>query len=499
MDLEAVRSSSRRAVMELETLEFSRYWGAIQATDWFANDCDIVPVPAPSLSINGVDLTPLIKSLEVKRPLNGKSSLAFTLSLPTDEDGLVITPSDLCPPGSGDFEGLIRRHNRTTSRLLTLSIAVAGESRQFYFLPTAPRFDGVSLSWGGEDVVALAEADGQVEDDIIADTGDNVTAHQSIKSDASAVGLSVSCKFKDYRINELRKGSGNRISWMDRAAKCYQAARRTEGLTLIYQKLPNVLNGAGLPSARWNFVDRFNLQTVQVQQLEAPRNRFSAVRIKSIATVLEDPKSCSGNACIGRRRIDLATPTKGPIQIQVTKVEQGSIGDFVFFGKDDAVLLGPNTGVYNLDTPCAYFEFTYIPRISNFAYTPYFELYIRGGSPVGSATTVQEGFDASAEDDNSIDDVGLNPEFANLEDPIFFSASTAQDTVDSHLNASILRAWSGTFETPYLNPLIDPGDVVSVTDYLTRQGGRKWLVDVVSLRWDNWWNMSLECVRPTHG
>ncbi len=501
IDVEAVRSSPRQASMELEGAEFSHYWSNVQlvAATWGDELRDIVPQPIPLLYLNGVELTALLRKLEIKRPLNGKSSLTFTLNLPADEDGIVILPSDLCPPGFGLYAGLIRAHNRSSSSLLKVTVSIAGEQRELYFLPTAPKFDGYSLEWGGEDIVGLAEAEGQNGSDILADTGDNVTAHASIKADASGVGLEVACKFPDYRLGEFRKGSGTRLAWMDRAAKPMQPARRTEGKTLVYQALPTVLDGAQLPVHRWEFIDRHNIKDLELRQMQPAKNRFEAVRLSSVATILEDPKTCTGPSCIGRKRIDLNSPIAGHIQIQVAKVVSGGLFDFVFFGKDDTPVGGPNSGFYSGHVPVAYFEFTYVPQISNFAYIPSFELYIRGGSPQSTQAAVAEGFRASAEDAASITEVGENPEFANLEDPIFYDPETANATVRAHLNASVLKAWEVSFGTPYLNPLMDPGDIIRITDLLTRQERRKYLVTLLTLTWERYWEMKIDAVRPAHG
>jgi hypothetical protein len=76
---------------------------------------------------------------------------------------------------------------------------------------------------------------------------------------------------------------------------------------------------------------------------------------------------------------------------------------------------------------------------------------------------------------------GLHEEYGDIEDPIIPNSAVAQAYVAALLKESTRKVFSLSFDSPFVNPFIEPGDCIGVTDFETHQENMKWLCEEVSI------------------
>lgn len=474
------------------TESFIGYWVQPSGSTWVADKRFIVPQPIPTVVIAGIDATDLVESLEISTPWNGKASCSFVLNNTYDDaTRLADRQSNLCPPGYGTWDGKVRQHDRTEDRTIAISVTQAGETRDFpLFLPSVVgSFSGKQLAWGGEDKTSLLETEDQKLPDLIADAGDNTSATKMIKDTGAEYGVTVDCNFSDYKMREMRRQGGTPLQWMDKASKTRQAGRRWRKNRLVYEAAR--INDAPL----WTFVDRLNIRTLDFGELERPKNQFTIVRFESRGAELTDIPPMSGGAnVIKRHDITLTNPARAA-QLVVLRSSPGGVPpeSITWYDASDAVIgSGP---VYVGNAPAARVQFNFVPTIFSVgtAYVPYLDISIRGGT-TSKATT--SNFNYTRSDAATVAAQGLNPEYKSIETEVIYDAPTALASVLAHVQESVRRAWRARFETPYLNPFLEPGQNISITDYKTRMDAVTWFVEKVIYHWQGRkWSMVLECTR----
>lgn len=434
--------------------------------------------PRVRIWINDVELTSYLVALRISVPRNGKAT--WRGSFRQHQNRMALHQQDLIPPGFGALDGLVQGHNNSTDRLVTITVTLEQETFTFVGLPGPPSSNGRTLEWGGTDLTPLLEQEGQFMADILADGDGGVkrTAHQAMVEIAQAYGVEVRCDFPDFRIRELRRTSGSPLRWMDEIAKVVQATRRWDGEQLIYEA-----SDFDPEDSRpdWTYIDRLNIKELSVlDQRDQVRNQFTVQRKEPQGSLLGE-QECIGPQCVGRSgKIQLSSPTRnvlvtgdvdpfGDLRAVTAFDEADQVADFI--ATDLGTLIGAN--------PIARVEFEYRPKIQGQPYTPRYYVKVEGGTTVPG-----EGpFHYVRQDDDSVADIGLQPEYSNLESPILFDGSTALLCVLAHLRESVLQRWRAQWETPTFNPRLKVGNTIAITDCLTRQDSRPWMV----VQWDFDW------------
>lgn len=450
-------------------------------SEWVTNARNLISCPLPDVTYSGINLAPILGDLTLTAPLNGKSTADFTLANPST-NGIVTLPSAIAPPGTGTYANKIRQHDGTSTRSFVFTVDFADQTwTSETLMPIPPSYNGRQLKWGAEDYTGILEQPpGSFLDDILRGDGDNVMAHAAMKQTADAIGIPVECRFRDYLIGEYRRGSGSRLSHMDALAKPMQAGRRFENGRLIYETVDTTA------PVMWRFVDRLNIRNFEVTEYPRQPNSFVLARFSPAGGQIGEG---SGNT-VGRQSVTFTASRF--VAVDIMKCVQGRLDDWIFFSEAGAVLSSVSpTGFYSGAVPAARAEFTYYPNIGNAAYTPYYDIVVRGeqAQPDGSYR-----FTADDSAHQAAFGTVVGPVIA---DPILGDATGAQYSVDAYLAESVRKVYRGTLETPYLNPFIRPGHVVSVADHLTAQSSStRWIVEQVQLIWKaRSWSMQLELSR----
>jgi hypothetical protein len=485
--LTARLSSARQSQSRLFGSEFAGFVRDQQAATWQAQGRQLPPHPYFRLQYAGHDLTELVGDLQISRPLNGKTQVDFDFRPPGEP--LAQFQSDLVPPGYGTYAGKIRQHNGTKTRAFTLQVSVAGETWPCTTLLPLPASYTDRLSWGAEDCTALLEfeRDPDLEEpqflDIVKAQGDLITAHQAAAQAAAALGIAIECRYPDYLIGVLRRGQGTALSWLDALAKPMQAARRWVGDRLVYEQV----NPLAPPA--WRFVDRLNIQTLSLEELPRARNKFVLARFDSSGGFIGEAAEVGGGA-IGRKRISFTA--SNTVAIDVLKVVNGVLKDWTFYNGSTVLNPSPySTGFWSGSTPADSAEFTYQPQVLTTSWQPAFEVVARGLNAVRSGAYRFTGGDTALQ---SI--YGIYPEGRPIEEPTLGDESGASLSLQAYVREAARRVWRASFETPYLNPFVEPGQVIEIVDYLTRQSATRWVVEQVVMLWrGRRWSMRIDCAR----
>lgn len=465
----------------------------------------VAPAPVLDLRLAGVDLTPHVVSWRYRWPWHGKITWDLQAwHTPSGQDGWTAEPSDFRLPGHGSFAGLLRTHDYTASRALNYRLKVAGMTWQAPgLLPRGPSFDGQILAWGGEDLTALLEREGQSFPDILLDQGNIVMAHTAMAEMAEQAGVSVSCRFPDFRIRVLRRARGRILDWMDSIGRVYQCGRTWDGSTLIYEPARTSRRPA------WRFRDSLTIETWLVEETwDRCRNRFTVTRFEPVAGIIGE-QSASGSGAVGRvGDISLSPPSRTAYPEIRTNMD---LTDWVFFDEADSPISGNVGGILASATPAARVRFTSRPITpvsvlppgtsglqgnTGGAYTPFFDVVFTG-SGRGSGAAHSSQYRLTVNDAATQAVYGVAQDFQDLEDPIIPTSAVAQDYADAVLSESVRHVYRALMRTPYLNPFVQPGQVVTVTDYLTGQDGVDWFVEAVTHNLDAGgdWSMELELSR----
>lgn len=460
--------SPRQSVTSIFSEEFLAIANSPVSSEWVANFRNQMTVPRPTLIYNGLDLSDLLGDVSFSTPLNGKGTCSFDLANPAT-DGIVTFPSPTCPPGSGDYSGIVRQHNGTASRKLYFSLSYAGQNwTSSPYVPTIPTHDGSRLAWGGEDLTAILERVPESPlDDILLGDGDLVMAHAAAKQHADAAGINVDLRYPDYLIGEMRRGNQSHLAALDSLAKPMQAGRRWENGVLIYEQV----NTGAAPM--WRFIDRLNIRKFAVSEYPRAFNSFVLARFSPAGGQVGQK---SGNK-IGRDGITFDIPVRS-VLVDIIKVEQGRLDDWVFF--DAAGNPVASTGalpIYSGIVPAVRAEFTYYPQIGQNAFTPAWECVVRGEPRPREASY------RSSADDSAHQAVYGVVKASAISEPTLGDQAGADACIAAYLAESTRKVYKATLETPYVNPYILPGHVVQVTDRDTAQSGTLWVVESVGLSW----------------
>lgn len=461
----------------------------------------LAPVPIHTIAINGIDLTPYVLTWRFRWPWHGKATWDLSAWHTPTAQPWVNGQSDFRLPGFNDFAGLLRRHNRSTGRLLSYSVSVAGMSKTWdRLLPRGPAFDGDVLTWPGEDYTAALEKEGQTFTDILLDQGSNVSAHTAMAEMAAAAGVKIVCLFPDFTIRVLRRARGRILDFCDQIGRVYQCGRRWLGNTLVYQ--------AAKPDAgaSWSFRDNLTIETFLVEEIwDDQSNRFKVTRFEPVAGIIGE-QFASGSGAVGRVGNISFSPASRTAYPEIrTNMD---LIDWVFKDEAGEPIAGSVGGILASAFPAGSVEFTSKPIVpattqppatsgtqgdTSGRYTPFFEVVFTG-SGRGSGAAHSSQYTITVNDSATQAIFGVEQDYQDLEDPIYPTAAVAQDAAEAVLAESVRHVYRAVMRTPYLNPMIEPGQVIRVTDYLTGQSGTNWFVEAVThdLAAGGEWSMELE-------
>lgn len=503
----------------------------------------IAPHVIPSFKINNLEMGDFLQSLEITRTLGGKASYDATFKQTIaeypdiDELSLRICkyPSDLNNLyfGLGDFANQIIRHRYDTSRRVDISLQVGKPGLTPYqtwnsppFAPGTSRFDGYTLSWAGEDFACILEQENQSMTDIMPDDTTISMAHETIKAIAATKGLEkVRCDFPNYRIRQLRRQGERPLDWMDRIALVYQAQRYWDGDTLVYKTPPNPGVDGALP--KFKLVDCVNISAddVSIEEMDDWKNKFSISRKRDKGTLSGTILCAPSERCPGRTVNITLDPPLYSVVLNVKLYGDCHIENYVYFDENDRPLnaFSPGGPTYSSATKIARIEATCVPHYSGGV-----NYYIGSGgggqggvggfynssnafavnmvgyeiNVTGSSENIG-GFDNdytfTLSDPGTVELFGEIPEYQNIETELIPTAQVAQAAIAAILKENIRRIYKANVILPVglINPWINPGDVIEMTDYLTGQTNVKWLVESTKLSWDSGdhWKQELELTR----
>lgn len=448
-----------------------------------------------------VELTSSLQSLRVRWPRNGMLTWDGVF-VHKDAHGLASKPSPLCPPGSSTYQDLILPWHTDLSRYARIVIEQAGETVELpTFLCGDPVMDGVALTWSGTDFTPYLTRErkvipGEELPDILNDGGGvQRTAHQNASEIGSEIGIQIDCKYPDYRIRELRRGTGTPLAWLDAAARPRQAARSWRKSTLVYEQA--AFRASSNNRYDWQYLDRLNIEMLSIRSnADNVHNEAEATRMEPQGRLLGECPPCSGGQCVGRTvNITLDKPSK--FVLLTGKAINGVLENATGYDESGRVVathVGPIGVLASGGAPIATIEATYKPIIGNVEYVPGYSAVQAWG---GSLGTPGGSFDASYTDWDSVNNIGSRPDLRNLEDPAIPNESVATDYARLVVEESVRNTWVAVFRTPFLNPLLRPGDTIRITDWLTGTA-TVWFVEQLTWTWsdDGGTQMEIEAVRP---
>lgn len=459
--------STRQAETSLFAEDFYAIATSPSYTEWIAAFRQEYVVPRPSLTYAGLDLSPLLGDVSFDIPLNGKSTCSFTLGNPST-NGVVSFPSPTCPPGTGDYDGLIRQHDGTATRQFVFSLTYAGQPcTSSPYVPNIPSHGGPFLSWGGDDLTSILE---QVPDtpldDILLSDGDYWMAHEAAKRIATAAGIQVICNYPNYLVGELRAAAMSPLAALDALAKPMQAGRCWVNGTLVYAQVDT-----NAP-AMWRFVDRLNIEDFQVSEYPRAYNYFKVARLSPAGGQI----ASSSGRTVGRNSVTF--PASRSIYVETIRVVGGGLVDWSFFGESGNLLSGGSGAIEAYSgLPCTRADFTYRPNFTTVAFDPYYEIVVRGEPRPRDTSYTAE---ATGSAHQAV--YGVNKASA-ISDPIIADQDGAQKCADAYLAEATRKVYKGALRTPYLNPFVQPGQVIEVTDRDCNQSSTRWVVEKVTLSW----------------
>lgn len=404
-----------------------------------------------------------------------------------EEDGTVTVPSPWGPEGSQ-----VRAHDMTWSRALQFQTLCLGQPSQYPdLLPGDPTFDtdGI-LHVPFTDGTPLLMVEGTSRRDIIAETGQTVSAHDEIKAIGATRGITVDARFPDFPIRELRMSDGCPLNWMDQIAAVYRAVRRWQGRKLIYEITTLGRNSFPLE-------DRFRLETgTWSSDTAGLHNKWIANRLQPTPGQVGYGKQ-DGLSSIGRTiKIKLITPCGFAMALPKLVAGENNAVNGVWFDKDDNPI---STGNIHVGLPAVRFEGTYQPQVPwpDPNTKPGWECRILG-SPAGAnraAFPLDETFQATLQSAALISAYGLRPEYRSLDNPVVPNAQVNSDQLAAIRRETEFAVYRSTYGTPWYNPTQRAGDTVVVTDFELRQNAAKWLLhgQQVEMREPGDWYQTYDC------
>ncbi len=404
--------------------------------------------------------------------------LSWNASFVHRNRSLVTFPSPLCPPGTGDFEDLVLPYKLDGSRFIDLQVSQLGQEIPFpRLLAGDPQSDGIRLQWGGSDLSPLFEQDGKFLADVLLDGGGvQRRAHQAIAEEAALIGVRSRCEFPDFKLRELRRGTGTPGSRCGQVAEVYQCARFWEGAdTVVYR--PAAFNPSS-SAFDWQIVDTQSITDCQLRSNAAEvRNAFTIARQEPQSRLLGEQELRTPAVVTGRTgNITLSRPSHF-ILIQGQAVGGHLFGCTAYdeAGNITAFQAGSLGPMRALRGPIARIEFNFVHHPTSAPVALGFYVAVYGGATGGDGGA----FSFPVSDPDSIAQFGERKEVQAMEVTLPPTAAVAQAMADAVLNERIRRSWELTVVTPVLNWSIRPGHRIRVTDWLTG-GTRVWFVRSVA-------------------
>lgn len=390
---------------------------------------------------------------------------------------------------------------------LTVSVGydTFAEYTYAYLVPTEWNFDGSEFVLRCEDFTVLLEQEGQsMTPDINADVGVIGDAHGTIKAICDRYGVTkVVCNFPNYTIRLLRRTEDRPLNWLDMICKVYQVKRRWSGSTLILERTsaPNEL------SPKWNITEGLHIidgtYSVNIDYSQY-KNKFTISRTSPNGGAIGE-QDCTGYDCPGRTgfiKFDIPVTSAGAVE----EVTNGGIENYVYFTDEagttplnDYISSGPDGKYIIATTPIKSVRFTYRANIGTtsqldqgsnntqiggmnygqqftaYKYLPHYKVVFYGKN--SSITGIDTDYKFTAASTYDINCVGLYQEYSNIEDPIIPNTSVAQAYAAALLKEATRKLFYASLETPFINPFIEPGDCVSITDYESNFTNVKWLCE----------------------
>lgn len=503
----------------------------------------IQPVTYIRFIFNNTDYSPYVKSLKFHKNLGGKTYADITLiefgngnivdfindiGAGVYYDKIISQQPTKTNPIHGSYCAYpLKYHGYSPDRygIIQISTGYHGQSFQTYsspyLLPSEVSFDGTECNVKLEDFTVLLEQEHvSMTPDIDADHGVIKYAHAAIKEVAvvykyigyvnTIVGyLNVVCSFPDYLIRLLRRTQSKPLNWIDMIARIYQAKRSWVGNTL---HLTPVMTADEQP-AKWtlNASKHIIEGSIKIaQNLSDYKNKYTIIRTSPNGGVIGE-QECIGYDCPGRTgNITFDFPVN--FAAATVEVTYGLLEAFVYFTGSDTVVGGsPINAPSGLSimsaVPVSNVKFTYRPRIGAtplqpdgttlnagnfipglnnlgmFPYMPRYKVTYRGyKNPSNSMLDTDYKF--TGQDADGIACLGLHEEYSDIEDPIIPNSGVAAAYVSALLKEHTRKVLVQSLETPFVNPFIEPGDCIAITDYETNQNGLKWIVEEISINID---------------
>lgn len=400
-------------------------------------------------------------------------------------------PSRLGPEG-GSLSALFHAHNMTAGNAITMTVTAKGRPYTYpTLLPGDPEWDDGLLTWNFTDLTPLLMVENQSRDDIVAEEGDLVTAHQEMKAIGAAYGVKVVCNFPDYHIRVFRMNEGSPKRWLDALAAPYRAVSRWEGSTLIYE----ALSFPGNPE--YHLRDRFKIENMSYRENTANlRTSWQSFRLEPLPGQVGETR-CVGNECVGRTvNVQFVTPTNSVFM--VATAIQGKIVDGVFFDENDNPLNANPSHTYRGIKPAVRWEATYQANVTKAAYTPEYDVRAVGGASImHPAFPIDDEFQAVLQSATLENWYGSRPEYRNLEDGKIPSAAVNNAmlaAIKLEMETGIVGARWGT---PWFIPWIEPNHTLHITDFTYRQAKSAWLTSQVDHSFDGQeWSMEVGVTKP---
>lgn len=499
-----------------------------EGTEYLAH---IVPFSYPILTLmdSGVptDYTKFIKDMNITKTLGGKTYTEFNMVEPEDiaefmENILKLQPNTINPLYSGLCSSPFAKpfgstqpnpetnpnyYVNSVTTYFILKVAVGYETfseyTYAYMVPTEWNFDGTELTVRCQDFTVLLEQEGQsMSPDINADAGVIRSAHAALKEMASRYGVpNLVINFPDFMLRLLRRTEDTPLSWFEAIQKVYQVKRRWDKNTLILERTLT----AEEQSPKWTLIEGRHILDGSFKvnmDLSQYKNKFTISRTSPNGGVIGE-QECIGFDCPGRTG-NITFDTAVNYAASIIEVTNGAIEDFVYFTElnspvNDSIDAGPNGSFILTETPVKSVKFTYRAntgttrqndqglnntqiggmnygqQFTAFAYTPRYKVTFYGKR--SNVTGIDSEYKFSAVDSAGIACLGLHQEYANIEDSIIPNTSTAQAFASALLKESTRKVLYANLETPFINPYIEPGDCIAITDYECSFSNLKWIVE----------------------
>jgi hypothetical protein len=450
------------------------------------------------------DLSKQIKSLTIDRPWSGQASFAARFINYNPLSGalpLLARPANTLranPPNHALTEGTgaLRHHDQTPTHAVSISLTVLGQTSTSFptFLGGGYQDDMPEGAWPGYDFHYFLDVENQNRADIVDSSPPQMAkATWATIAGGYGGGINTDLRFPDYRIRQLRMHSGTPRQWCEKIGLPFCAGIRFNGSTMIGEQFVMQTN------AQWGYKAGVNFTKFKWKESEPPpRNRFTLNRLDPQKGILGKTR-CIGGKCSGRTlEIDFSSPSR--VVKVVSTTYDGQLIDWVFVGEDGSFNQAPIAGQWNgipVVKVLATFEPTTpsvsvaglglnqtitVPPDDSWGYSS----IAYGGSPSGSLLDHYKGIyptpvgfipvTQSFPYAPSITTQVINPEpvtvdqtyygicedFQGINDPILPDKATMDLYGNQKLLESVRKTFIGTLETPFVNPLLEPGHWVEV-------------------------------------